>query len=241
MGLDQEIVQGQGMTSLRTRQRLIERLTEKGISDIRVLEAMRDTPRHLFLDEALSTRAYEDLALPIGYQQSISQPYIVAKMTEELIQHDKMSQKPLKKVLEIGTGCGYQSYILSLFSKKVISIERIKPLQERAKKTLKGLKVNNIVFSIDDGSSIKESKFDAILSAAAPLEVPLDLKEKLSVGGRMVIPVGDKSKQILTLITRLSKNEFQESKIEDVLFVPLLKGVVSYPIQRKKQYSLLKV
>ena len=227
MGLDQEIVQGQGMTSLRTRQRLIERLTEKGISDIRVLEAMRDTPRHLFLDEALSTRAYEDLALPIGYQQTISQPYIVAKMTEELIQHDKMSQKPLKKVLEIGTGCGYQSYILSLFSKKVISIERIKPLQERAKKTLKGLKVNNIVFSIDDGSSIKESKFDAILSAAAPLEVPLDLKEKLSVGGRMVIPVGDKSKQILTLITRLSKNEFRESKIEDVLFVPLLKGVVS--------------
>ncbi len=227
MGLDQEIVQGQGMTSLRTRQRLIERLTEKGISDIRVLEAMRDTPRHLFLDEALSTRAYEDLALPIGYQQTISQPYIVAKMTEELIQHDKMSQKPLKKVLEIGTGCGYQSYILSLFSKKVISIERIKPLQERAKKTLKGLKVNNIIFSIDDGSSIKESKFDAILSAAAPLEVPLDLKEKLSVGGRMVIPVGDKSKQILTLITRLSKNEFQESKIEDVLFVPLLKGVVS--------------
>ena len=165
MGLDQEILQGQGMTSLRTRQRLIERLTEKGISDIRVLEAMRDAPRHLFLDEALSTRAYEDLALPIGCQQTISQPYIVAKMTEELIQHDKMSQKPLKKVLEIGTGCGYQSYILSLFSKKVISIERIKPLQERAKKTLKGLKVNNIVFSIDDGSSIKESKFDAILSA----------------------------------------------------------------------------
>ena len=102
-----------------------------------------------------------------------------------------------------------------------------KVLQEREKKTLKGLKVNNIIFNIDDGSSIKESKFDAILSAAAPLEVPLDLKEKLSVGGRMVIPVGDKSKQILTLITRLSKNEFQESKIEDVLFVPLLKGVVS--------------
>ena len=227
MELDQELLQGQGMTSLRTRQRLIERLTEKGISDVRVLEAMRDTPRHLFLDEALSTRAYEDLALPIGYQQTISQPYIVAKMTEALIQHDKMSQKPLKNVLEIGTGCGYQSYILSLFSKKVISIERIKPLQERAKKTLKGLKVNNIIFSIDDGSSIKESKFDAILSAAAPLEVPLDLKEKLSVGGRMVIPVGDKSKQILTLITRLSKNEFRESKIEDVLFVPLLKGVVS--------------
>ena len=227
MGLDQETLQGQGMTSLRTRQRLIERLTEKGISDIRVLEAMRDTPRHLFLDEALSTRAYEDLALPIGYQQTISQPYIVAKMTEALIQHDKMSQKPLKNVLEIGTGCGYQSYILSLFSKKVVSLERIKPLQEKAKKLLKGLKVTNVIFNVDDGSTIKDSKFDAILSAAAPLEVPLDLKERLSVGGRMIIPVGDKNKQVLTLVTRTSKKEFAEDKLEDVLFVPLLKGVVS--------------
>ena len=227
MGLDKEMIQGEGMTSLRTRQRLIERLTEKGISDIRVLEAMRDTPRHLFLDEALSTRAYEDLALPIGYQQTISQPYIVAKMTEALIQHDKMSQKPLKNVLEIGTGCGYQSYILSLFSKKVVSLERIKPLQEKAKKLLKGLKVTNVIFNVDDGSAIKDSKFDAILSAAAPLEVPLDLKERLSVGGRMIIPVGDKNNQILTLVTRTSKKEFVEDKLEDVLFVPLLKGVVS--------------
>ena len=227
MGLDQETLQGQGMTSLRTRQRLIERLTEKGISDIRILEAMRDTPRHLFLDEALSTRAYEDLALPIGYQQTISQPYIVAKMTEALIQHDKMSQKPLKNVLEIGTGCGYQSYILSLFSKKVVSLERIKPLQEKAKKLLKGLKVTNVIFNVDDGSAIKDSKFDAILSAAAPFEVPLDLKERLSVGGRMIIPVGDKNNQILTLVTRTSKKEFVEDKLEDVLFVPLLKGVVS--------------
>ena len=227
MGLDQEILLGQGMTSLRTRQRLIERLTEKGISDIRVLEAMRDAPRHLFLDEALSTRAYEDLALPIGYQQTISQPYIVAKMTEALIQHDKMSQKPLKNVLEIGTGCGYQSYILSLFSKEVVSLERIKPLQEKAKKLLKALKVTNVIFNVDDGSAIKDSKFDAILSAAAPLEVPLALKERLSVGGKMIIPVGDKTKQVLTLVTRTSKKEFTEDKLEDVLFVPLLKGVVS--------------
>ena len=227
MGLDQETLQGQGMTSLRTRQRLIERLTEKGISDIRVLEAMRDTPRHLFLDEALSSRAYEDLALPIGYQQTISQPYVVAKMTEVLIQHDKMSQKPLKNVLEIGTGCGYQSYILSIFSKKVISLERIKPLQEKAKKLLKGLKVTNVIFNVDDGSAIKDTKFDAILSAAAPLEVPLDLKERLSVGGRMIIPIGDKNRQVLTLVTRTSKKEFAEDKLEDVLFVPLLKGVVS--------------
>ena len=227
MGLDQETLRGQGMTSLRTRQRLIERLTDKGISDVRVLEAMRDTPRHLFLDEALSTRAYEDLALPIGYQQTISQPYIVAKMTEALIQHDKMSQKPLKNVLEIGTGCGYQSYILSLFSKKVVSLERIKPLQEKAKKLLKGLKVTNVIFNVDDGSAIKDTKFDAILSAAAPLEVPLDLKERLSVGGRMIIPIGDKNKQVLVLVTRTSKKEFAEDKLEDVLFVPLLKGVVS--------------
>ena len=156
MGLDQEILQGQGMTSLRTRQRLIERLTEKGISDIRVLEAMRDAPRHLFLDEALSTRAYEDLALPIGYQQTISQPYIVAKMTEALIQHDKMSPKPLKNVLEIGTGCGYQSYILSLFSKEVVSLERIKPLQEKAKKLLKALKVTNEIFNVDAPEETQE-------------------------------------------------------------------------------------
>ena len=148
-------------------------------------------------------------------------------MTEALIQHDKMSQKPLKNVLEIGTGCGYQSYILSLFSKKVVSLERIKPLQEKAKKLLKGLKVTNVIFNVDDGSAIKDSKFDAILSAAAPLEVPLDLKERLSVGGRMIIPVGDKNNQILTLVTRTSKKEFVEDKLEDVLFVPLLKGVVS--------------
>ena len=109
MSLDKQLVQGQGMTSLRTRQRLIERLTEKGIADVRILEAMRDTPRHLFLDEALSTRAYEDLALPIGYQQTISQPYIVARMTEALVSDDRLTEKPLEKTLEIGTGCGYQT------------------------------------------------------------------------------------------------------------------------------------
>ena len=118
MSLDKETLRGQGMTSLRTRQRLIERLTEKGISDVRVLEAMRDSPRHLFLDEALASRAYEDLALPIGYQQTISQPYIVARMTESLITEQRLIEKPLKNTLEIGTGCGYQTYILSIFSKK---------------------------------------------------------------------------------------------------------------------------
>ena len=227
MSLDKELLQGQGMTSLRTRQRLIERLTEKGISDVRVLEAMRDSPRHLFLDEALSTRAYEDLALPIGYQQTISQPYIVARMTEALVSEDRLAEVPLKKTLEIGTGCGYQTYLLAIFSKKVTSIERIEPLQDKAKKTLKQLKVNNVEFMVDDGNKLGDQKYDAILSAAAPLEIPQFLKEKLNVGGKLIIPVGDSDKQILTLIKRTSKDIFIEEKLEEVLFVPLLKGVVS--------------
>lgn len=227
MSLDKELLQGQGMTSLRTRQRLIERLTEKGISDVRVLEAMRDSPRHLFLDEALSTRAYEDLALPIGYQQTISQPYIVARMTEALVSGDRLAEVPLKKTLEIGTGCGYQTYLLAIFSKKVTSIERIEPLQDKAKKTLKQLKVNNVEFMVDDGNKLGDHKYDAILSAAAPLEIPQFLKEKLNVGGKLIIPVGDSNKQILTLIKRTSKDIFIEEKLEEVLFVPLLKGVVS--------------
>jgi protein-L-isoaspartate(D-aspartate) O-methyltransferase len=227
MSLDKELLQGQGMTSLRTRQRLIERLTAKGISDVRVLEAMRDSPRHLFLDEALSTRAYEDLALPIGYQQTISQPYIVARMTEALVSEDRLAEVPLKKTLEIGTGCGYQTYLLAIFSKKVTSIERIEPLQDKAKKTLKQLKVNNVEFMVDDGNKLGDQKYDAILSAAAPLEIPQSLKEKLNVGGKLIIPVGDSNKQILTLIKRTSKEIFVEEKLEEVLFVPLLKGVVS--------------
>ena len=227
MSLDKELLQGQGMTSLRTRQRLIERLTAKGISDVRILEAMRDSPRHLFLDEALSTRAYEDLALPIGYQQTISQPYIVARMTEALVSEDRLAEVPLKKTLEIGTGCGYQTYLLAIFSKKVTSVERIEPLQDKAKKTLKQLKVNNVEFMVDDGNKLGDQKYDAILSAAAPLEIPQSLKEKLNVGGKLIIPVGDSNKQILTLIKRTSKEIFVEEKLEEVLFVPLLRGVVS--------------
>ena len=227
MNINKDLLAGQGMTSLRTRQRLIERLTEKGISDVRVLEAMRDSPRHLFLDEALSTRAYEDLALPIGYQQTISQPYIVARMTEALIAHDRMKATPLDETLEIGTGCGYQTLLLSFFSKKVHTIERIEPLQEKAKKTLKELRVRNVTFKIDDGNNLADKRYDAILSAAAPLEVPLSLKERLSVGGKLILPVGDSKKQILTLVTRLDEDNYKEEKLEDVLFVPLLKGVVS--------------
>ena len=227
MSLDKDTMQGQGMTSLRTRQRLIERLTEKGISDVRILEAMRDSPRHLFLDEALSTRAYEDLALPIGYQQTISQPYIVARMTECLISNERLSEIPLQNTLEIGTGCGYQTYLLSIFSKKVTSIERIEPLQKKAKKILKELKVTNVNFKLDDANKLDDQEYDAILSAAAPLEVPNNLKKRLKIGGKLILPVGDSNSQVLTLVKRATKNEFIEEKLEDVLFVPLLKGVVS--------------
>ena len=150
--LERSKVQGLGMTSLRTRQRLLERLTEKGIKDIRVLEAMRDTPRHLFLDEALASRAYEDLALPIGYQQTISQPYIVARMTEILIEDKKLESQPIDKALEVGTGCGYQAAILSRFSKSVLTIERIKALHDKAARNLKKLKVRNVKLLFDDGS-----------------------------------------------------------------------------------------
>jgi protein-L-isoaspartate(D-aspartate) O-methyltransferase len=219
---------GQGMTSLRTRQRLVERLTEKGISDVRVLEAMRDTPRHLFLDEALSSRAYEDLALPIGHQQTISQPYTVARMTEAIIQNNRLSSKPIKHALEIGTGCGYQSAILSRFSEKVTSLERVGPLHAKAKKTLKKLKIRNVELVHDDGQSLLNSskKFDAILSAAAPMSVPKYLYDALEIGGRLIIPLGNDKKQQLTLITRIDEETFKSDEIEDVLFVAHLGGLV---------------
>ena len=226
--LERSKVQGLGMTSLRTRQRLLERLTEKGIKDIRVLEAMRDTPRHLFLDEALASRAYEDLALPIGYQQTISQPYIVARMTEILIEDKKLEPQPIDKALEIGTGCGDQAAILSRFSKSVLTIERIKALHDKAAKNLKKLKVRNVKLLFDDGSDLIEAKenYDAILFAAAPLEVPTYFLDKLSIGGRLVAPIGGGEVQDLSLIKRLSKNKYETEVVEQVLFVPFLGGKV---------------
>jgi len=226
--LERSKVQGLGMTSLRTRQRLLERLTEKGIKDIRVLEAMRDTPRHLFLDEALASRAYEDLALPIGYQQTISQPYIVARMTEILVEDKKLESQPIDKALEVGTGCGYQAAILSRFSKSVLTIERIKALHDKAAKNLKKLKVRNVKLLFDDGSDLIEAKenYDAILFAAAPLEVPTYFLDKLAIGGRLVAPIGGGEVQDLSLIKRLSKNKYETEVVEQVLFVPFLGGTV---------------
>ena len=226
--LERTKVEGLGMTSLRTRQRLLERLTEKGIKDIRVLEAMRDIPRHLFLDEALASRAYEDLALPIGHQQTISQPYIVARMTEILIEDNKLEYQPINRALEVGTGCGYQAAILSRFSKSVVTIERIKALHQKAAKNLNKLKIRNVKLLFDDGSQFKETKksYDAILFAAAPLEVPTYFLDKLAIGGRLVAPIGGGEIQDLSLIKRLSKNKYETEVVEQVLFVPFLGGTV---------------
>ena len=226
--LEKRKTQGLGMTSLRTRQRLIERLTEKGIKDVRVLEAMRDTPRHLFLDEALASRAYEDLALPIGYQQTISQPYIVARMTEILIEDKKLEAQPIEKALEVGTGCGYQAAILSRFSKSVHSLERIKALHDKAAMNLKNLKIRNVRLLFDDGSNFRDSSenYDAILFAAAPLEVPSYFLDKLNVGGRLVAPIGDREVQDLSLIKKIGKDKYETEVVEKVLFVPFLGGRV---------------
>ena len=226
--LEKSKTEGLGMTSLRTRQRLLERLVEKGIKDIRVLEAMRDTPRHLFLDEALSSRAYEDLALPIGYQQTISQPYVVARMTEILVQDKKLEAQPINKALEIGTGCGYQAAILSRFSKSVHSMERVRALHDKASKNLKNLKIRNIKLIFDDGSILRKGKdiYDAILFAAAPLEVPTYFLNKLTVGGRLVAPVGGEEIQNLSLIRKIGKDEYETEIMEQVLFVPFLGGKV---------------
>ena len=226
--LEKRKTQGLGMTSLRTRQRLVERLTEKGIKDVRVLEAMRDTPRHLFLDEALASRAYEDLALPIGYQQTISQPYIVARMTEILIEDKKLDAQPLEKALEVGTGCGYQAAILSRFSKSVHSLERIKALHDKAAMNLKNLKIRNVKLLFDDGSNFRNSSenYDAILFAAAPLEVPSYFLDKLNVGGRLVAPIGDREVQDLSLIKKIGIDKYETEVVEKVLFVPFLSGIV---------------
>ena len=226
--LEKRKTQGLGMTSLRTRQRLVERLTEKGIKDVRVLEAMRDTPRHLFLDEALASRAYEDLALPIGYQQTISQPYIVARMTEILIEDKKLEAQPIEKALEVGTGCGYQAAILSRFSKSVHSLERIKALHDKAAMNLKNLKIRNVRLLFDDGSNFRDSSenYDAILFAAAPLEVPSYFLDKLNVGGRLVAPIGDGEVQDLSLIKKIGKDKYETEVVEKVLFVPFLGGTV---------------
>ena len=211
---------GIGMTSDRTRDRLIKRIKEQGVQNTVVLDAIRGIPRHIFVDEALASRAYEDTALPIGYSQTISQPYIVARMTELLIGNSKL---PFKKVLEIGTGSGYQAAILSQITTWVYSIERINVLQQQAKQKFKALGIKNIVTQHSDGSLGWEYKspFDAIMVTAAPNALPKMLLDQLKVGGSMVIPVGLGGSQALMLIVKTSTG-FEKQVLDRVSFVPLL-------------------
>ena len=217
-------IDGIGMTSRRTRERMIQRLMAQGIQSEQVLEVMRHVPRHLFVDEALSHRAYEDTALPIGHNQTLSQPYIVARMTEVLL-----ARKPLDKVLEIGTGSGYQTAVLASLVGKVFSVERIRALQSKARIRLGKLSQHNVRLRHTDGGLgwPEESPFAGIMVTAAPSEIPRELLNQLSPdGGRLVSPVGAGAAQELVLITRYG-DDYQRTVLEMVRFVPLLAGVIS--------------
>lgn len=211
---------GIGMTSQRTRDRLMQQLQDLGIKDHQVLAVMRKVPRHLFMAEALSSRAYENTSLPIGHGQTISQPYIVARMTELLIE-DGIPEN----VLEVGTGSGYQSAILASLIPRVFSVERIRPLQEKAKKVLTDIGIRNISFKHSDGGLGWKAcgPFDGILAAAAPAEIPGNLLEQLAVGAKLIIPIGEEGNQVLQKVTR-TESAYEVEAIEPVSFVPFLKG-----------------
>lgn len=210
---------GIGMTSQRTRDRLVQRLRSEGISDNRVLEAIGSTPRHLFVDEALASRAYEDTALPIGFGQTISQPYIVARMTELVL-----AVSP-RTVLEVGTGSGYQAAILSRLVEKVYSTERIEALATLARQRFRRLGYRNIRVQHSDGSWgwPQFGPFDAIIVTAGGLEIPQPLLEQLQVGGQLVMPLGDRTRQTLVTVTR-TQSLFERVDLEPVVFVPLIGG-----------------
>ncbi len=215
-------VSGIGMTSARTRERLVQRLLDNGIRNPLVLDRIRNVPRHLFVDEALASRAYEDSALPIGFNQTISQPWIVARMTEALLEGT-----PVQNVLEVGTGCGYQTAVLAPLVGKVYSIERIGPLLERARQRMKELEIKNVRFRHGDGAQgwTTQAPFDGILVAAAPHAVPATLLEQLAPGGRMIVPIGAEGDQQLVRITR-KESGFHREKLGAVAFVPLIQGPV---------------
>lgn len=212
---------GIGMTSARTRERLVQRLRDQGIVNPAVLDQIRNVPRHLFVDEALATRAYEDTALPIGHGQTISQPFVVARMTEALIEAGTPG-----KVLEIGTGCGYQTAVMSPLVRFIYSIERIGALQERARQRLRELNINNTHLRHGDGFQgwSGHAPYDAILMAAAPLAIPEVLFQQLAQGGRLIAPVGPEGRQQLVRITRRG-DEYHKETLGLVSFVPLLKGL----------------
>lgn len=215
-------VRGIGMTSARTRERLMLRLREQGIHNPEVLNAIRSAPRHLFVDEALASRAYEDTALPIGFGQTISQPFIVARMTEALLEAGRPGT-----VLEVGTGCGYQTLILAGLVAQVFTVERLAALQQRARRTLSKLGVRNVRFKHADGGWgwPQHAPYDGIVVTAAPDEVPRALLEQLAVGGHMAIPIGKLGSQKLMLVTHVDEKRYETTVLGRVKFVPLVSGV----------------
>lgn len=212
---------GIGMTSQRTRARMIERLRESGIRDDRVLAAMAAVPRHIFVEEALASRAYEDTALPIGMKQTISQPFIVARMIELLVS----GREQLGKTLEVGAGCGYQAAVLSQLAKDVYAVERIAQLLDKARANLRHLRLPNVRLKHADGNLglADAAPFDTIILAAAAGRVPQALLQQLAVGGRMILPLGG-GDQALCLIERNARG-YSETRLEAVRFVPLVAGV----------------
>ena len=212
----------------RARKALVEEISSKGISDLRVLEAFLNTPRHLFIDGAFSSRAYQDMSLPIGYHQTISQPFVVARMIELILKGNIFDKTPLGTILEIGTGCGYQTAILSNFCRKVFSIERISPLAERAKNNLKSAGVKNFLIRCADGSlgwpTFK--KFDAIICSAVSSNIPEPLVKQLEVSGKLICPIGNDKDQNLILVEKKSRTEITKKVLDSVLFVPMLPGIV---------------
>ena len=219
--IDSLELRGIGMTSKRTRLRLIERLRSQGIRNESVLDVMEQTPRHIFLDEALAHRAYEDTALPIGYQQTISQPYIVARMTELVLE-----SKP-RRVLELGTGSGYQAAVLAQLVSEVYSVERIEPLLDKARERFRRMGLRNLSARHSDGTMgwPERGPFDVIIATAAPKDLPQELIRQLRDGGRMILPLGDKQ-QSLTIVTRRGSS-YDQQTVEPVSFVPFLPGTVT--------------
>lgn len=215
-----EQAQGVGMTSQRTRNRLVARLIEQGETNRQVLQAIQVTPRHRFLDEALASRAYEDTALPIGFGQTISQPKVVCQMSTWLF-----ANGPLKRVLEVGTGSGYQTAILAQLAEQVYSVERIEPLFEKAQQVLRDLALRNIRFALSDGhwGWPEQAPFDGIISAASPETLPEALIDQLKVGGRLIMPIGGKQ-QVLFGFEKTA-NGLQQTCLGEVLFVPMKQGV----------------
>ena len=220
------LMRSSGFTSSRVQEQMIQLMLEMGIKDFRVLDAMSQVPRHIFLDEALWSRAYENRSLTIGYKQTISQPYIVAKMTEHLISHTSKRGKVMNKILEIGSGCGYQSAVLSYFADEICAVERVKPLVIKSRENLRELGIRNIHFKHADGFEGwgENIKFDGIICAAAPRAYPQELLELLEINGKLVIPVGLEGNQKLYVITKISETEHEEVIHEDVAFVPMLPG-----------------